>query len=361
MKKRSLLILALVCVIFFTACEKDRTNPSPNPAPAPSSPSRTLIVGNEGSFGTNTASISTINLSTNTVSNNVYKTRNSQDVGDVLQSFTRINDYYYFLVNNSNKILVTDTNFNKKSVISGIQSPRFIKAVSATRAYVTSLFNDKIYIVDLLSNTKISEIKMDYNWTEQMALAGDATGNYIYVCENDTAVNYITKIQVSTNQVVDKITIAGSSPSQIALASDGNLWVLAGNNYYGKVSTLTEVDPRTNSVEQSFTFPASYTTGQMAIGPNNEKYVAVVDYATSTYGVYKFDNTTITFPSKFFINKPSGANFYGLTVDPSNGDVYVSDSKGFTQAGAINKYSSTGALLDSWTTAIGPSSFYFVQ
>ena len=101
--------------------------------------------------------------------------------------------------------------------------------------------------------------------------------------------------------------------------------------------------------------------GQMTVGPANEKYVTVVDYNTSTYGVYKFNNNTTTLPPSFFVSTPVGANFYGITVDPTNGDVYISDSKGFTQAGDVNRYSSTGALLNSWTTAIGPSSFYFVQ
>jgi hypothetical protein len=318
-------------------------------------------VGNEGSFGTNTASISLIDLTNNTVENGVYKDRNGTALGDVLQSIERIGDYYYFIINNSNKIVVTDTNFSKKAEIKGLTSPRYMKAVSSTRAYVTSLFNDKIYVVDLLSNTKIAEVQMDKNWTEQMVLTGDATGNYIYVCENDTAINYITKINVISNQIVDKINIGGVSPSQIGITSDNHLWVLAGNNYYGKTSTLTEVDPMTKSIVKSFTFNPAFTTGQMAIGPSDEKYVAVVDYSANNYGVYKFENGTATVPNNFFISNPTGVNYYGLAVDPLNGDVYISDSKGFSQAGEVNQYTSNGVLKNTWITAIGPSSFHFVQ
>jgi len=356
-----LITAVLFLLLFFSSCEKDLgESPSLNPI-NPSGDSRLLLVGNEGSFGTNTASLSVINLSTDAVTNNVYRASNSQDVGDVLQSITRINDLYYMVVNNSNKILVTDTNFKKIAIISGLTSPRYITAVSETRAYVSSLFNDKIYIIDLIAHAKISEIQMDYNWTEEMLLVRDATGNNLYVCENDTAVNYITKLDVVTNQIVDRIPIAGYSPSKIVEASNGNLWILSGNNFYNKVSTLTELNPITNQIVSSFSFPSNYTTQQLAIGPSNEKYVTVVDYTTNAYGVFKFSASATSFPASFFIHQTSTENFYGISVDPLNGDLYVSDSKGFTQAGAVNKYSSSGVLSKSWTAAIGPSSFYFVD
>ena len=364
MKKNNiLLIFAIIAGLFLASCEKDRNNypTNPNPTPTPNGPSRYLLVGNEGAFGTNTASLSRIDLNNNTVENNVYQSRNVQALGDVLQSMERIGDFYYFVVNNSNKILVTDTNFNKKAEIQNLKSPRYIKAISASRAYVTSIFNDKIYIIDLPSNTKVSEITLNSNWTEQMALVGDVTGNYIYVCENDTSVNFITKINVATNQIVDSISIAGVSPSQIGTTSDGHLWVLGGNNFYGKVSTLTEINPANNSIVRSFKFDPKYTTGQMAIGPNDEKYVTVVDYNTFSFGVYKFASGATSVPANFFTSTPAGANYYGIAVDPGNGDVYISDSKGFTQAGDVNRYNSSGTLLETWTTAIGPSSFHFVQ
>lgn len=359
MKTKKLFFIVILCSFFFYSCEKEII-PS-DPIGKTDGPSRKLIVGNEGQFGTNTASVSVIDLNNNMVTNNVYKNRNNLWLGDVLQSITEINESYYFVVNNSDKILVTDSNFNKKAEIAGLKGARYIKAISDTRAYVTSLFNDKIYIIDLLSNTKVSEIQRDKNWTEQMVLTGDATGKYIYVCENDTSINYITKIDVATNQVVDKITIAGYSPSQIGMTKDNNIWVLAGNNYFGKTGTLTEINTTTNQIEKSFTFPANYTLGQMAIGPNNEKYVVVVDYTAFTYGVYKFEAGATNFPANYFVTTPTNANYYGITVDQSSGDVYISDSKGFTQAGDVSRYSNTGTLLNTWTTAIGPSSFHFVQ
>lgn len=357
MKKTAHIILTFLFGLCLLSCEKEPDIPQEPSTDA----SSILLVGNEGSFGTNTASLSSINLVNGIIANNIYKNKNGLPLGDVLQSITRIGDSYYFIVNNSNKIVVTDSNFIKTNEITGILSPRYLTAVSTTKAYVTSLFNDKMYVIDLQSNTKVADIEMDKNWTEQMVLTGDATGNYLYVCENDTAINYLTKINVLTDQIVDRIQLAGFSPSKMVVASDNNIWILAGNNYFDKVSTLSEINPVTKQLVQSFTFPTEYTSSQLAIGPQDEKYVTVVDYSTNEYGIFKFEKGATSFPNDFFLNKPATANFYGVTVDPVNGDVYVSDSKGFTQAGDVNRYSSKGVLLNSWTAGIGPSSFYFVR
>lgn len=357
MQKQELFLFIILFSLIFSSCEKEpvRSNGS-----APDHSSKALLVGNEGSFGTNTASVSVINLDDNTVSNHVFRDINNQALGDVLQSIERIGAYYYFVVNNSNKIVVTDTNFALVTEINNITSPRFIKQVSSTKAYVSSLFTDKMYVIDLLSNTKVTDIQMNGNWTEQMLLRSDATGQYVYVCENDTSIDYITKISVSTNQIIDKITISGVSPSKIGTTSDGHIWVLSGNNYRGKESRLTEVDPSTNQQVQSFVFPNNYTMIHMAIGPNDEKYITTVDYSTNAYGVYKFEKNTQGTPNNFFLSSTS-AFYYGVTIDPTNGDVYISDTKGFTQAGAVNRYSNLGVLLNSWTTAIGPGNFHFAK
>jgi hypothetical protein len=344
--------------LFVASCEKDR-NPVLNPG-ANDSNSQRLIIGNEGSFGTNTASVSIINLDKNTVANKVYKSANGQDLGDVLQSVTKINSCYYLVINNSNKIIVVDSNFNHIKSITSLQSPRYILKVSESQAYVSSIFNNKMYVIDLLTHTKIHEMQMDFNWTEQMVLHADVTGEYVFVCEKDTAVNYITKIQIATNTVIDKVPISGYSPSQISKTTDGHLWVLGGN-YYDKIGTLTEINPIDNSIVATFVFPQKFTTGQLAIGPNDEKYVTVVDYSTNNHRVYKFEKGATDFPHNFFTNQPSNANFYGIQVDQSTADVFISDTKGFTQSGDVNRYSSQGVLLNSWTVGVGPSSFYFVD
>lgn len=355
-KKIPLVLLAFFYVCFFSACEKEPIIPEQQPIDLGAG--EYLLVGNEGAFGTNTASVSIINLTANTVQNDVFLNKNGQALGDVLQSFTRIGNSYYFVINNSNKILITDTNFNYQTEIQNLLGPRYIKQVSQTRAYVSSIFNDKIYIIDLSSNTIQSQISRASNWTEQMVLASDATGEYLYVCENDTAVNFITKIDVATSQVVDSITIGGYAPSQIGKTSDGHLWVLAGNNFFNKVSTLSEIDLSNNALLRTITFDKKYTTSQMAIGPQDEKYITVVDYNTNKYGVYKIAKNATIVPNRFFVNGPN-ANYYGVAVNQKNGDVYISDTKGFTQAGDVNRYSSQGEFLSSWTVGLGPSSFYF--
>jgi len=356
-KNWKVLLCLIVTSMTFCACEKDLGD---SPFELPISGHRKLIVGNEGSFGTNTASVSVIDLDDNSVYNNVYQNKNGEPLGDVLQSISKIKNQYYFVVNNSHKIIVTDTSFKKIAEFTDLLSPRYIAQVSESRAYVSSIYQSKIYVVDLNTHSKVAEIKMQHPWTEQLFFHSDSVGDFVYVCEKDTAVNYITKIDVSTSAVVDKINIAGYSPSQVSQSSTGKLWVLGGN-YFNKRGTLTEINPSTLAIERSFSFPSRYTTGQLKIGSNDDMYVTVVDYNTNEHGVYKFEKNATSLPSRLFLKGESNANYYGVDVDPTTADVYVSDTKGFTQAGSVNQYSNNGELLKSYTVGIGPSSFYFAD
>jgi hypothetical protein len=351
------LLCLLIVGVTFCACEKD-LGESPFEIPRPGS--RKLIVGNEGSFGTNTASISVIDLEDYSVANDAYQNSNGEQVGDVLQSISKIKNHYYFVVNNSHKIIITDTNFKKTGEIGGLLSPRYITQVSDSKAYVSSIYQSKIYVINVNSNTQIAEIKMDHPWTEQLVQYSDALGDFVYVCEKDTAVNYITKIDVATDAIVGRINLAAFSPSQIALSSDNKIWVLGGN-YFNKQGSLTEINPTTRAIERSYFFPPQFTTGQLSMGPNDEKYVTVVDYNTNEHGVYKFEKNAATLPTSLFLKAVTNVNYYGVTVDPKTADVYVSDTKGFTQSGSVNQYSNSGILLKSFTVGIGPSSFYFAD
>ncbi len=47
-----------------------------------------------------------------------------------------------------------------------------------------------------------------------------------------------------------------------------------------------------------------------------------------------------------------------MTVDPENGEIYVSDAIDYTQNGVVNRYSADGAaLLDTFTVGVNPGGF----
>ena len=55
----------------------------------------------------------------------------------------------------------------------------------------------------------------------------------------------------------------------------------------------------------------------------------------------------------------SDAEFYTVAVNPSSGDVYVSDVKDFVSKSTIYRYSREGALLDEFSAGIIAGDFFF--
>ena len=62
------------------------------------------------------------------------------------------------------------------------------------------------------------------------------------------------------------------------------------------------------------------------------------------------------------VENPDGSGFggyYGLTVDPSNSEIYVSDAIDFVQRGMVYRFSPAGEPVDTFRAGIVPSSFCF--
>ena len=49
--------------------------------------------------------------------------------------------------------------------------------------------------------------------------------------------------------------------------------------------------------------------------------------------------------------------YYGLTVNPHSGDVYVADAIDYVQAGKVYRYSAQGVLLDEFYVGVTPGAF----
>ena len=53
----------------------------------------------------------------------------------------------------------------------------------------------------------------------------------------------------------------------------------------------------------------------------------------------------------------SGTIYYGLTVNPANGEVYIADAIDYQQQGMIYRYSLDGELIDEFYVGIIPGAF----
>lgn len=339
-----------------SSCVKDRPNPDIKQLPA--NTNNGVLVLNEGSYGNNNADLSYINFENQEVSNAIYKTANSKSLGDVSQSITLINGRYYITVNNSHRIAIIDTaNFALLNMID-VKFPRYITQISNDIAYVSSLYMPHVYVLQLSGNNIIDTIETDFPNTEKMIVAD----NTVWICNWDTACNYLYKVDNSTNDLIEKVSISGFAPHDILQDKNGLLWILSGNKYKNKASYLTCVNPVTNAIVKSIPFPADADPIRLTMNTTLDTiYYINVNYNgnASNNGLYRMSITENSLPANPFIPAPANTYFWAVGIDAGTSHIFLSDPKGFTQSSTIYEYDNTGILLHTFQTGIGSNQFLF--
>jgi hypothetical protein len=133
-------IWILILAVAFSSCEKDNFGPQQEETNTELSGTKAIIL-NEGNFNFGNASLSLVDEN-GEVQNQVFQNANGAPLGDVLQSGVKHNDRFYFVLNNSGKVVVTDTSFQQVGEITGLQSPRYFLPVGESRAFVSDIYSD---------------------------------------------------------------------------------------------------------------------------------------------------------------------------------------------------------------------------
>ena len=108
-----------------------------------------LFICNEGNFQYGNATLSYYNPETKVVENEVFYRANAMKLGDVAQSMIIRDSIGWVVVNNSHVIFAIDINtFKEVGRITNLTSPRYIHFVSDEKAYVTQIWDNRIFIVN---------------------------------------------------------------------------------------------------------------------------------------------------------------------------------------------------------------------
>ncbi len=343
---------------FLFACVKDK--PQQNNSQNLITNSGGVVILNEGSYGNNNAEISYLDLKSNQIQNSIFKTQNNLPLGDVAQSITLINGQYFIAVNNSNKIAVIDTQQYKiVHTIQNIPYPRYIVQSSINTALVSSIYQSSIYVLDLNSYQIIDTIQTDFPNVENMLF----DGQNIWVCNWDTACNYIYKIDQNTFQIIERISInQAKAPHSILQDKKSNLWILSGDKYKNCNSFLTQLSPQNKQVLKQIPFKKTAEPIKLTINDSKDSlYFIQVDYYATNQdnGIYKMSIDDNQIPDKAFIEAPYNTYFWGLGIHPLTKHLFISDPKGFTQSSTIYEYTNKGELLNTFQAGIGSNMFLF--
>ena len=314
-----------------------------------------LFICNEGNFQYGNASLTYYDPETGQTQNEVFYRANAMKLGDVAQSMVIRDGVGWIVVNNSHVIFAIDTDtFREIGRITNLPSPRYIHFVSDTKAYVTQIWDNRIFIVnpktfEITGHITCPNMTMEAGSTEQMVQYGD----YLFVnCWSYQ--NRLLKIDTRTDSVVAELTV-GIQPTSLALDRNGKLWTItdggfAGSPYGYEAPALYRIDAESFTVERQFSFKLGDDPSELQISGDGQTLYWIND------DIWAMDVTAERAPVRPVIES-RGTKYYGLTVSPTNGDIYIADAIDYQQQGAVYRYTAEGELVDEFYVGIIPGAF----
>lgn len=314
-----------------------------------------LFICNEGNFQFGNGTLSYYNPETNEVQNEVFFRANGYRLGDVVQYMSIYGNKGWIVVNNSHVIFAIDVNtFKEVGRIENLPSPRYIYFISDEKAYVTQIWDNRIFIVnpkkfEITGYITVPDMTMENGSTEQMV----QYGKYVY-CNCWSYQNRIIKIDTETDQVVGELKV-GIQPNSLVIDRYNKMWTITDGGYEGspygyEAPSLYKIDAETFTIEKQFKFKLGDMPSELQLNGDGDKLYWIND------AIWEMDVTAGSVPVHPFLESRS-TKYYGLTVSPYNGEVYVADAIDYQQQGMIYRYSPAGELVDEFYVGIIPGSF----
>lgn len=318
-------------------------------------PEHGLFIVNEGNFQYGNATLSFYDPTNDEIENEIFFRANRMRLGDVAQSMSIFGNRGWIVVNNSHVIFAIDlVTFRETGRIENLTSPRYIHFISDRKAYVTQLWDNRIFIVDpktysITGTIEVPNMSAESGSTEQMI----GFGPYVF-CNCWSYQNRIIRIDTRTDAVDAELTV-GIQPNSMALDANGKLWVLTDGGYDGSPygserPAIYRIDASTLKIE--FCFPLKETSAPRDLQLNGD---GTILYWIDN-DIWAMDINSVVLPDEPVIAS-IGTKFYGLTVDPLTNDIYVADAIDYQQQGKIYHYSPDGVLINGFYAGVTPAAF----
>ena len=316
---------------------------------------RGLFILCEGNFQYGNATLSYYNPEDNRIENEVFYRANAMKLGDVAQSMTIHDGRGWIVVNNSHVIFAIDPEtFREVGRIENLTSPRYIHFVNSEKAYVSQIWDNRIFIVNpkeysVTGYIDVPGMEPGSGSTEQMV--GD--GRYVY-CNCWSYQNRIIKIDTQTDSVVGSLTI-GIQPNSLAADRKGRLWTITDGGYDGspygfEAPGLYCIDTHTFAIEKEYTFTLGQAPSELQTDASGTRLYWIND------GIWSMDIDAERLPA-FPLIESRDTKYYGLTIDPETDEIYVADAIDYQQPGMIYRYTPDGTLKEQFYAGVTPGAF----
>lgn len=331
--------LILIYGAALLSCSKEEQTPGKLP---PIESGEMMLVCAEGNFRWSNAEAGLVNLRTGEAAWKAFSSRNDRPLGDVLQSAAFWGGKLWLVVNNSGRLEAIDpASFVLLESITGLNSPRFLQAVSDDKAYCSDLYADKLWILRRGNNNPTGSIAMP-GWTEEMLFSG----NRLWVlCRKKP---WVLGINPQTDQVTDTLFLPGNGSSMTS-GSHGKIWI-SYESAAGLAPGVGLFHPDSAAVLQ-------YWDGNAA-DPAPDRLQATVSGDTLFFLARGLCRIQSGMEGIHRYVLPSG-NWYGLGLEASRRQLFVSDVKDYQQGSRILRLNYAGTTLGEFTGGIISSRFYF--
>lgn len=335
-----------LCIFFlgFNACK-------PADETALGNYSSGVFITCDGAFPSGTGVVSFYNRADAAQVDIFGKENNSAALGNTVQSMTLYNGKAYIMVNNANKIVITDAKtFQTPETVTGINYPHQFLPLDKTRAYVSEWgekgLKGAIKVYDIVNKT----------FAKTILTGGSGAGNMLRIGAtvwviNNSGLNFtkadstIALVDVDRDSVTKTIKVGGS-PNSMVQDVNGDVWVLCGSGKLVKI--------RNGVIDLTFDVPQYSTRLTGDLTSSNL-------YFTSGNKVYQKDLLNFgKTPPSVFLTQPYLNSPYSLGFDPKTGYMYCGDAENYASAGTVYIFDpATKALKDSTKVGIAPNGFIF--
>lgn len=307
----------------------------------PTSGMKGLYLLNEGNFGSNKSSLDFYDFASGKYTRNIFGVANptvALGLGDSGNDIKIYGSKMYVVVNGSNKVEILNSNTAKEEAKLDLTNCRYITFYK-NYAYITS-YDGFVAVVDTANASVIkTKIKVG-NQPEEMAVVGSK----LYVANSGgyNPPNYdrtVSVIDLNTNTEIKKIDVAVNL-HHLKADQYGDIYVSSRGNYADIPSSIFLIDSKTDEVKKDFHIP----TSNFCIDGDNA-YLFSYDYGSLKSAYVKLSVKTEAVLSNSFITDGTESSIsvpFGITVDPSNGDIYVADSPDYTLPGKLYCFDKAG-------------------
>lgn len=351
LKSRITIIAGSLLSVLFPAC--DHPEPPVN-KPVEDAGSKGVYILNEGLFDMNNSTITYYDFESGRITKDLFLEQNGRGLGDTGNDLQQYGSKMYAVINISEQIEVMnieDCKSVKRIPLPGKQ-PRKI-AFAGNKAYV-SCYDGSVVRIDTTT------LEIDGTATAGRNPEGIAVANNkLYVAnsgglDNPNYDNTVSVFDLNTFSLIKNIEVV-INPYSLKTDCEGDLYLVSRGNYSSIPYQFQRISSQTDEVVQNYQIPVLNFSihGQYA-------YLYSYNFSTQESWIKVMDIISEQIVNENFISEQGNIKTpYTIGINPTNGDVYISDSYQFTVSGDVYCFDKTGKQKFNFEAGINPTAFIF--